>query len=134
MAQRRKNINPKGWEELSKQFGFSQGVQVGDILYISGQVGMEASGKTLQGTEAQARQAFRNLKGVIEAAGGTTDDLVEVISFHTSMAEHDLEIVARVKAEEIPNNPFAWTAVGVTQLAFPGLLLEIRGMAVLTPG
>ncbi len=107
MAQQRKNINPEGWEEFSQKFQFSQGVQVGNVLYISGQVGMDATGNVLEGIEAQARQAFQNLRQVIEKAGGTTDDLVEVISFHTSMDTKDLEIIVRVKAEVFPNNPHA---------------------------
>jgi enamine deaminase RidA (YjgF/YER057c/UK114 family) len=129
MAQQRKNINPEGWEEFSQKFKFSQGVLIGNVLYASGQVGMDAAGNILQGIEAQARQAFQNLRRVIEKAGGTTDDLVEITTFHTSM--EDLETIVRVKAEVFPNNPHAWTAIGIKELAFPGLLLEVRGTAVL---
>lgn len=131
MAQQRKNINPEGWEEFSQRFQFSQGVQVGNVLYASGQVGMDATGNILQGIEAQARQAFQNLRRVIEKAGGTADDLVEITSFHTSMDMKDLETIVKVKAEMFPNNPHAWTAIGIKELAFPGLLLEVRGTAVL---
>jgi enamine deaminase RidA (YjgF/YER057c/UK114 family) len=131
MAQQRKNINPEGWEEFSQKFQFSQGVLIGNVLYASGQVGMDAAGNILQGIEAQARQAFHNLKRVIEKAGGTTDDLVEITTFHTNMEMKDLETIVRVKAEVFPNNPHAWTAIGIKELAFPGLLLEVRGTAVL---
>ena len=130
MAQQRKNITPKGWEELSQRFQFSQGVQVGNVLYISGQVGMDVARDILTGIEAQARQAFQNLKRVIEEAGGTADDLVEVTSFHTDLIK-DLETIAKVRAEVLPNNPHAWTAIGVKELGLPGLLIEVRGIAVL---
>jgi enamine deaminase RidA (YjgF/YER057c/UK114 family) len=131
MAQQRKNINPEGTEEFSQRFQFSQGVQVGNLLHISGQVGMDAAGKVLDGIEAQAQQAFQNLRRVIEKAGGTTDDLVDIISFHTSMDMKDLEVIARVKADIFPNNAPAWTAIGIKELAFPGLMLEVRGTAIL---
>lgn len=131
MAAQRKNINPEGWEEFSQKFQFSQGVLVGNVLYASGQVGMDAAGNILTGIEAQARRAFQNLKQVIEKAGGKADDLVEITSFHTSMAMQDLETIVKMKAEVFPNNPHAWTAIGIKDLAFPGLLIEVRGTAVL---
>jgi enamine deaminase RidA (YjgF/YER057c/UK114 family) len=65
---------------------------------------------------------------VLAAAGLTLDDVVEIVSYHTDMA--DLHAVAEVKAEYLTRDFPAWTAVGVTALAFPGQLLEIKATAL----
>lgn len=54
---------------------------------------------------------------VLAAADLGFDHVVELVSYHTNMA--DLTAVAEVKAEYFPRNFPAWTALGVTALAFP---------------
>ena len=53
---------------------------------------------------------------------------VEIVSYHTNMG--DIGAMNEVKAEYLTKNLPAWTAVGVTSLAFPGQLLEIKAIAV----
>jgi enamine deaminase RidA (YjgF/YER057c/UK114 family) len=126
---RRVLINPKGSEALYRSLQFSQGVRVGNIVWISGQVGIDDSFAIGDGIEEQARRAFGNLTRVIGEAGGSLADIVELVTYHTSMA--DMEAFARVKAEFIPTDYPAWTAVGARELVLPGLLVEIRATAVL---
>lgn len=76
---------------------------------------------------AQTRQTFENLKAVLAAAGVTLDDLVELVSYHTDMA--DLGAVLEVKAGYIAADG-RWTAIGVTALALPGQLIEFKAVAV----
>ncbi len=58
---------------------YSQGIRVGDTVYISGQLGLEpASGKLPETVEEQAHQAFRNVKAIAQAAGGDLDGIVKV--------------------------------------------------------
>jgi 2-iminobutanoate/2-iminopropanoate deaminase len=59
---------------------FSQGVKVGPSLTVSGMVGIDvATGQQAGETiESQTRQALRNCLAVVEAAGGTLDDVVDV--------------------------------------------------------
>ena len=65
---------------------YSQAVRAGDIVFLSGQLGLEASnGKLLEGFEAQANQVFRNLKAVCQAAGGDLSDIVRLGVFLTDM-------------------------------------------------
>jgi len=71
---------------------------------------------------------FENLKTVLAAAGLGFEDLVEIVSYHTDMA--DLHAVVEVKAEYITRDFPAWTALGVTALAFPGQRLEIKAVAL----
>jgi enamine deaminase RidA (YjgF/YER057c/UK114 family) len=122
-------INPPGTEKVYEKLKFSQAVQVGDTVWVSGQVGMDDTGLTGDGIESQARLAFQNLQRVLEAAGSSLDDIVELVTYHTSMG--DIREFARVKAEFISKNYPAWTALGVTKLAFPQLLVEIKATAVI---
>ena len=121
-------INPEGSEGIYESLQFSQAVRAGNMVWISGQVGMDASFNMGDGIEEQTRMAFQNLQRVIEAAGGTLADIVELVTYHISMK--DMKGFSKVKAEFIPEDYPAWTAVGVTELVLPGLLVEIRATAV----
>jgi enamine deaminase RidA (YjgF/YER057c/UK114 family) len=125
-------VNPKGSEEVYNSMKYSQAVRSGDTLWVSGQVGMDDKWKAGQGIEAQSRLAFQNLQKVISEAGGSLEDVVELVTFHTSMA--DMKVFSKVKSEFFPENYPAWTAVGVTELALPSLLIEVRATAVIGSG
>ncbi len=122
-------INPEGSEVVYDSLQFSQAVRAGNMVWISGQVGMDASFNMGEGIEEQSRMAFKNLQTVIEEAGGTLADIVELVTYHISMKE--MKYFSKVKAEFIPENFPAWTAVGVTELVMPGPLVEIRATAVI---
>ncbi len=136
MSQNTKNrqvlINPPGTERIYKAMQFSQAVRVGDTVWVSGQVGMDEKGVAGEGIEAQARTAFKNLERVLEEAGCSLADVVEFMTFHTSMG--DIREFAKVKAEFVPENYPAWTAVGVKELVMPQLLVEIRATAITGSG
>jgi enamine deaminase RidA (YjgF/YER057c/UK114 family) len=63
-------INPPGTEKIYERMQFSQAVQSGNMLWISGQVGFDESGKAVEGIGNQARMAFTNLGRLLEEAGG----------------------------------------------------------------
>jgi enamine deaminase RidA (YjgF/YER057c/UK114 family) len=92
---------------------------------------MEKKGPA-QGIEAQARIAFENLRRVLAEAGATLADVVELVTYHKSMS--DMAGFSKVKAEFFPSDYPAWTAVGVTELAVPGILVEVRATAVVGSG
>jgi enamine deaminase RidA (YjgF/YER057c/UK114 family) len=124
----RKLINPPGTEGIYASWHFSQAVRAGNLVWVSGQVGMDDKG-IADGIEAQARAAFRNLVRVLDAAGASLRDVVEIVTFHRAMG--DMAAFAKVKDEFFPENYPAWTAVGVTALALPELLVEIRATAAI---
>ena len=76
-------------EKLSPPIGpFSQAIDSGPLIFFSGQVGLDADGKLVAGgIEAQARQVFRNLSAVLDAAGKSFSDVVRVGVFLTDMAD-----------------------------------------------
>lgn len=125
-------VNPPGTEQIYKRMQFSQAVRVGDLVWVSGQVGLDEQGTVGEGIDAQARLAFKNLSRVLAEAGASLADVVELITFHTSMS--DIRGFAKVKAGFIPEDFPAWTAVGVRELVMPQLLVEIRATAVIGSG
>lgn len=133
---KRQMINPapvkaKHYDQLH----FSSATRVGDRVWVSGQVGFDvATGKPGQGMAQQARLAFQNLKAVLEEAGATMADIVEIMTFHLDMQGPDIQAFAKVKDEFLPDRYPSWTGVGVTQLAHPAYLVEIRAVAVVGCG
>jgi len=127
MAERRFLV-PKGTERMREQFHFSQGVQVGPTIYVSGQGGWDAQFQLADNVGAQARQAFRNMERVLQEGGASLDDVVEITSYHLDMEQ--MPAVVEVLREVFPRHQPAWTAVGVTRLASRRMLIEIKATAV----
>lgn len=125
-------INPPGTEKIYQSMQFSQAVCTGNMVWVSGQVGIDESGNVAEGIEAQAKAAFTNLQHVLAEAGASMEDIVELVTYHTSMKE--IGKFLKVKSGFIPKNFPAWTAVGVNELLMPELLCEIRATAVLKSG
>jgi reactive intermediate/imine deaminase len=126
-------INPPGSEDIYRTWQFSQGVRSGRMLWVSGQLGVDAeTGTVPEDVESQARLALRNLEGVISEAGGSLSDVVELVTYHTDMRE--FETFARVKQEFFREGFPAWTAVGVAALAEPRFKIEVRATAVIGSG
>jgi len=67
---------------------YSQAIRAGNTVYLSGQIGLDpATGNLREGTNAQARQVFENLRAVAQAAGGGLDDVVKVTLLLADMAD-----------------------------------------------
>ena len=125
-------INPPGTEAIYENWQFSQAVRVGDTVWVSGQVGIDENMQVGEGIEAQARLAFQSLEKILAEAGASLADVVEITTFHTSLSE--TAGFSKVKGEFIPENYPAWTAVGTTELVLPGLLIEMKAVAVIGCG
>jgi enamine deaminase RidA (YjgF/YER057c/UK114 family) len=125
----RRDIVPPGMENIYERFRYAPGVLVDDTLYIAGQVGRDAELKVVEGSEAQFAQAFDNVARVLKAAGATFDDVVEMVTYHVDMRE--LPLFMQVKNRYFTGRVPAWTGIGVTALAMPGLLVEIKCVAKL---
>lgn len=124
-------VFPSGNQANYEAYGYSAAVRSGGFLFISGQVGADASGSAIKDPAAQFNLAFANLGGVLEAAGCGFDDIVDITTFHIGMHEH-FDVFATAKQNVFPKPPFPnWTAIGVVSLADPDLLLEIKAIAKL---
>ena len=66
---------------------FSDAVRVGDILYLSGQIGFGADGKLPDGIEAQTKQAMDNVGAVLKRAGLSYSDVFHCTAFLADMKD-----------------------------------------------
>jgi 2-iminobutanoate/2-iminopropanoate deaminase len=72
---KRTTINVQSPEGLP----LSDAVRFGDLLFVSGMVGMDDEGKVVEGgVAAETRQAFGNIAAVLAAAGATLNDVLKV--------------------------------------------------------
>jgi 2-iminobutanoate/2-iminopropanoate deaminase len=109
----------------------SQGIRIGDLLFVSGQVGIDDAGElvSLDDFEVQADQAFRNLSKVLEAGGSNLDRVAKVTIFLTDMAANFPKVVELRRKWFTPPYP-ADTIVEVRSLYRPEVMLEIEAIAV----
>jgi len=70
---------------------YSQGVKVGNTVWISGQIPLDPSSMTIVEGDisAEAEQVFQNLKAVAEASGGTLNDAVKINISLTDLGDFD---------------------------------------------
>ncbi|KAA9349335.1 RidA family protein [Larkinella humicola] len=61
---------------------FSPGIVSGDYLFVSGQASVDDTGAIVNDTfEGECRRSFENLKRIVEAAGASLDDAVQVRNY-----------------------------------------------------
>jgi len=88
----------------------------GKTVYLSGQIGLEpATGELVsENFEGQVRQAFANLEAVVQAAGGSLDDIVKLNLFLTDLSK--FASANAIMAELIPQPFPARSTIGVASL------------------
>lgn len=128
----RKAIHPRNPHALYREHGYSPAVLSGDLLFVSGMVGAREDGTPERELKAQVRLAFHNLKGVLEAAGCTFDDVVDVTLFLVD-PEASAGLAIEAMRDAFPEEPFPnVTAVGVNWLA--GFQFEVKAIARVPQG
>src|ERR1022692_4903251 len=122
---------------LIEPYGLAEAVRAGDLLYVAGQTGLDEGHQVVEGgLRAQATQAFRNIREVIELAGGRAENLVHLTWYLAdgpavrSFMEDALDVTA-ARNEVFPGVVAGSTAVRVKQLLTPELLVEIQAVAAL---
>ena len=103
----------------------------GRWVATSGQVARGGEGKLVGpgDPEAQTRQVFANLDRALAAAGASFTDVIKVNYYVTDIAM--LPVVRTIRDEYVDTaRPPASTAVQVTALAMPDLMIEIEAWAV----
>jgi 2-iminobutanoate/2-iminopropanoate deaminase len=108
---------------------YSPAVESGNMLFVSGQIGTEAStGKLVEGgIEAEARKTLTNLKNVVERAGYSMTNIVRCTVLLSDIAYYG--IVNQIYMEFFPEDPPARMAFAVKDLPL-GALIEIDAIAV----
>jgi enamine deaminase RidA (YjgF/YER057c/UK114 family) len=99
---------------------------------MAGQVAIDANGEVvgIDDPAAQFRQVWANIKAVVEAAGGTVQDVVKVTYYVRDVRwiEHELPLRRALFPED--RYPCT-TVVGVKELGWPTLLMEVDAWAYL---
>lgn len=125
----RKIILPPSMALLAERAGYAPAVQVGATVYCAGQVGRTPELQVIADPEAQFVAAWENLRLVLAEAGCVFEDVVEMTTYHVEMRRH-MAIFRAVKDRLFPRGTCAWTCIGVSELAHPGLWVEIKCVAV----
>jgi len=126
----RRMIVPPGMENIVERFHYAPGVLVGDTLYVSGQVGRDENLQVVADREGQFDQCFRNVKKVLDAAGFTFADVVELETWFLDFPA-DLAVFMGVKDRWITGPVFpTWTGFGVASFSMPGIVCEVKVTAV----
>ena len=103
---------------------FSQGVRVGSTIYVSGMVGIDTATGQLAGStiQSQTEQALLNCVAVVEAGGGTKEDIAQVMVLLTHA--DDFAGMNEAYATFFPADPPA-RAVAKLGVELPGVLVSI---------
>ncbi|KAH7111948.1 Endoribonuclease L-PSP/chorismate mutase-like protein [Dactylonectria estremocensis] len=114
-------------------YSYSQAVRIGNIIRCSGQGGWDESGnidgKDLKG---QVELAFRNVdKNLKDAGCKGWEDVYAVRSFYISVPD-SIDLMVQQARKWMPSHQPVWTCVGVTELALPGMMVEIEVEAVIS--
>ena len=126
----RKPILPAG---LTASPAFAPGIQVGELLFVSGQVAQDNEGNVVASgdCEAQACQVMSRMRTIVEGAGASMQDVVKITTFLTDVA--DYPAFNKVRSETFPSSPPASSTVIVAGLVRPEFLVEVEAV-VLVPG
>jgi len=112
--------------KIEQEWGFADAVVTGDTIYLSGVVAGLRPGETDLNTAYD--RAFQRIGKILERAGASWDDVVDITSFHTDLKSQMPAIVA-VKNRYVKGPPPAWTAIQVVRLIPDAGITEIKIVA-----
>ena len=113
------------WEAA---IGYSRAIRAGDLISVTGTVGIEADGRFDPSLAAQTRRALEIIIAAIEALGGKTSDVVRTRIYMTDIREW--KEVGEVHGEFFDQVRPALTMVQVARLIDDAALIEIEADAV----
>lgn len=125
-AERHQISTDPDWYE---PYAISQAIRLGDLVFVSGQSGIDENGRTVASDfDTQARQAFNNVDRVLREAGSGLEHVVKVTIFVTDMSVIDQVVALR---QEFFTKPYpADTIAQVASLASSDWKIEIEAIAV----
>jgi len=111
---------------------FSQGVQVGNVLTMAGQIAVDENGNTPVDFKSQMIICYENISKILDHFGGTLENIVDETWFVTDIHEC-MENVSEIFAEREKiydcKPEVSQTLIGVNALVQPNLKIEIKCIA-----
>ncbi|WP_104176312.1 RidA family protein [Arthrobacter sp. Y81] len=128
-----RSITPESMADDYRQYHFSPGFEASGFLFISGQTGVDGNGEVPDDPSGQARCAFERIGAVLSEAGLEFEDIVSITSHHVGDVTTIFDWFPAVKDAFLASPYPAWTAIGVSGLAIPGVVIEISAIARISP-
>lgn len=126
-----RNINPK---ELAPASGFSHATVAGDMVWLGGQIGSDASGRVEKPGDiaGQFARAVGNVSIALRAAGSTPADTVKLTYYVTDVKAYqaNLQAIGAAYREVFGRHFPATTLVEVSSLFDPDAMVEIEAVAI----
>ncbi len=124
-------------EKESIHFGpykeiFAQGVRVGNLLHLAGQVGADSSGKAEEDIARQVSQAYDNIEDVLARFDASLDNVIDETWFVVDIPEimHRADEIFAARSQRYGGAPaVAQTLVQVSGLVSPAFRVEIKVVA-----
>lgn len=129
MPKDREAIVPERYEKFYSEWHYSPAHRLHDTIYVSGHLGRAADGDLPSDPSEQIRNAFRNVGMTLEVAGSNWADVVDMTTYHVGL-QGNLSLIRDIRDEFVEEPYPAWTGIGITELAVPGAIIEIRATAV----
>ncbi|TDU24146.1 enamine deaminase RidA (YjgF/YER057c/UK114 family) [Panacagrimonas perspica] len=121
-------VVPEGTEFVSDLFGYSQAVRVGPWVTTSAIPGFDIEKRGFpESYPEQVQAGFANLKRVLEAAGASMDEVVEITTYQLDMEKFNDTIDG--KNEAFGERRPTWTSVGAKSLPLPSMQFQVSARA-----
>lgn len=117
---------------FEEEIGFTRAIRAGNVIAVSGTVGVEADGSVKEDAGAQADRCFALIREHIEQLGGHMGDVVRIRMFVTDIA--DAMTVSAAFSRALKATRPTGTLVAISALADPRWKVEIEADAVIGSG
>jgi 2-iminobutanoate/2-iminopropanoate deaminase len=129
-------IMPADFWDWSIPVPLSQGWRCGPFIFVGGQISADEHGRTIGvgDIEVQTRNVFNNIRRVLNEVGADMHHIVKFNTFYVFEGEGDeireyWEKMTAVRLEFLADPGPVGTAVRISGLAYPDLLIEVEAIA-----
>jgi len=119
--------------EFEARIGYDRALRVGDVVHVSGTLGIGPDGGPPEGAYAQAVAALVRIQAALEALDATLADVVRTRMYVVDIERHQFD-VGRAHGEFFADVRPVSTMVGIAGLVGPEFLVEIEVEAIVASG
>jgi enamine deaminase RidA (YjgF/YER057c/UK114 family) len=112
-------------------FNISPATLCGNLLLMSGLIGLRADGSIADTLQEQIELIFRQAESILDEVGGTFADIASFETYHVGEVTvlDQMTAFMEVRDRHVQRPGPAWTSLGVSSLAIPGTLIEVKIVA-----